>query len=148
MNNNVTEINNSVPYLKERGNDHFNIHTNNSKMLKMLAEKGYVKEINNILFILDNETELWVVANTDFAWLGIREFMDNRHPRFWTLLKMKKGFTGKYKPTAKILPNTFEINRDQVISMIQAIQNNNLTFSQLYSYVQPQFNLNNYILGD
>lgn len=149
MENNVTQMsNNNIPYIKSRGNDAFIVHTNDQKKLKILAEKGYIREVNNVLFVCDNETDLWVVCNADFAWLGIPKFLNKNSNRYWNLLKIKKTFTGTYKATAKVLPNTFELNSDQVNDMILTIQQRNLTFAQVYGYVKTPFNLPDYVLGD
>lgn len=143
MTNELT--NNHTNYIRERGNDHFTVATNDERSFKILAEKGYIKEINDILLTLDRDTQLWTVSNTKYCYLVIP---NNIQRRLWVLLRKKKGMFGKEKPTSKKMQNTFEINNDQLLSFVQQIVNNNLSFKEVYNLTKVYMDLPEYSLPD
>lgn len=143
MNNELT--NNNTNYIRERGNDHFTVSTNDNRSFKILAEKGYIKEINDILLTLDRDTQLWTVSNANYCYLVIP---NNIERRLWVLLRKKKGIFGKEKPTSKKMQNTFEINNDQLLSFVQQIINNNLRFKDVYDLTKVYMDLPEYSLPD
>lgn len=143
MNNELT--NNNTNYIRERGNDHFTVSTNDTRSFKILAEKGYIKEINDILLTLDRDTQLWTVSNANYCYLVIP---NNIERRLWVLLRKKKGIFGKEKPTSKKMQNTFEINNDQLLPFVQQIVNNNLSFKDVYDLTKVYMDLPEYSLPD
>mgnify|MGYP001591569595 CR=1 FL=1 len=143
MNNELT--NNNTNYIRERGNDRFIVATNDERSFKILAEKGYIKEINDILLTLDRDTQLWTVSNAKYCYLVIP---NNIQRRLWVLLRKKKGMFGKEKPTSKKMQNTFEINNDQLLSFVQQIVNNNLSFKEVYNLTKVYMDLPEYSLPD
>lgn len=133
-------------FVKERGNDKFITMTNNAELFTMLVSNGYVVEINNVLFVYDQLTKLWTVANADFAWLAIPKYVVNDH--LWTLVKTKTKMSGKRKATTKRLDNTFQLAEDQFRDVAVEVANRDMEFQDVYEIFKEPLGLGEYTLDD
>jgi len=134
--------------VKTKPNDLFLAKTNSAKNFKILVSNGYIREINNILFVYDQELKMWFLSNADNTWVAIPNFVAENNVRIWTLLKTKKTLTGKIKPTHKAMPNTIEIAVEDIDDVMYEISNRNLSFKDTYEVFRERYQLPEYTLGD
>lgn len=139
-----------MAFIKERGNENFNIHcaTGKNELFKIMVGKGLIKEVNNCLFLYDNITELWCLVNSDWHTLFLPK---NGTPsgRYWNItLRKKKLFSNNKKITMKPAQNLIELSDDQVIDVIRQIANFDLRFAEVYSRLKEQLELPPYVLPD
>lgn len=134
--------------IKERGNDNFLCHVRTPKTFKQLVSKGYIKEIGNTLLLYNQETELWVLTNSNFTTVVINEPV--RHDRLWDIwyYKIYGVFFKKQKFKRKFLPNQIEISRDQISYVVQVLTVKELDFKSFYLEVREQLSLPPYVLPD
>lgn len=135
--------------IRERGNDNFRILVIQPNNFKILVSRGFIKEIGNICFLYNQETDLWTLVNSDFHYVTIPTKIYNN--RLWYIGQTKnKLLSGGRKMSRKSEVNVIEIASDQVNSLFNQIINldESFDFQALYNKLQPQLNLPPYNLPD
>lgn len=126
--------------IKERGNDNYTVRCNSANNLKVLASRGYIKEIGECLFLWNQVTELWEVYDARYVHLLIPDYP--QHKRIYTVLDTKfKLFSKKLKPANRPPTNKVEIARDEFMTAVDVILEDEMTYRQFYEYCTEYFEL-------
>ena len=130
--------------IKERANEQFTVRCNNRTNMQILTSKGYIKEVGQCLFLFNQQTELWEVYDARYAYLVIPNYP--RHERIWNLFDTKKAlFSDKLKPVTRPPVNKVELAKDEIMSAIENVASQELSYRDFYELVKPYFGLRDFI---
>ena len=130
--------------IKERANEQFTVRGNNRTNIQILTSKGYIKEVGQCLFLFNQQTELWEVYDARYAYLVIPNYPT--HERIWNLFDTKKAlFSDKLKPVTRPPVNKVELSKDEIMSAIENVASQELSYRDFYELVKPYFGLRDFI---
>lgn len=130
--------------INERANEKFTVRCNNRTNMQILTSKGYIKEVGQCLFLFNQQTELWEVYDARYAYLVIPNHPT--HERIWNLFDTKKAlFSDKLKPVTRPPVNKVELAKDEIMSAIENVASQELSYRDFYELVKPYFGLRDFI---
>lgn len=136
--------------IKLEPNSNFSAMVNNERRRAMLIGNNAYFEINNCLFLGDDSTRLFTIANADYAYVYIREGHFTLNDCVWSLRLIKKTIFGHRKMSKRRMPNQLQFGEHGISDIEQLIINTNWNFYQLYTYERslPGSRLPEYTLPD
>ena len=132
--------------IKERGNETYSFRCNDKTNLKILTANGYIKEVGQCLFLFNQETMLWEVYDARYVYLVIPKFP--KHERIWNVFDTKKKmFSDQLKPVARPPRNKIELAKDEIMTAIEQVAHEEMTYRDFYERVANHFGLPEFVEG-